>query len=234
MKNYDEFQFKKFAVAHSECGMKVGTDAVLLGAWADLATCRRILDVGTGSGILALMAAQRNDKAQIDAVELDCSAAGEAERNVNNSPWKPRINVINCDFRDFRGSMKYDYVISNPPFFETGERALEQKRAMARHSDTLPFEDFFRCCRKLLADDGTIGIIAPAEAKQRIEFLAGETNLWLRRRTAVRTTSKRPIKRYLWEFTNCQVELVEDELTLHEGENRSKRFNDLTKEFYLR
>lgn len=234
MKDYQAFQFKQFSVSHSESGMKIGTDAVLLGAWADLSECRRILDVGTGSGILALMAAQRNDKAQIDAVELDVAAVKEACGNVDNSPWPLRINVINCDFKNFSSLEKYDYIISNPPFFETGARAPEQKRAMARHTDSLSFEEFFKCCKKLLANRGLIGIIAPAEARRKIEFLAGETDLWLQRRVGVRATYKKPIKRYLWEFANTPSELTEGELVLNDGLDRSAYFHSLTKEFYIR
>lgn len=233
MKTLDEFQFKQFSVRHAKSGMKVGTDAVLLGVWADFVARNRILDVGAGTGILALMAAQRNADAMVDAVEIDAVAAEEALQNAENSAWSGRIKIFECDFLRFESGSKYDYIVSNPPFFDSGERAPDARRAMARHTDTLPFSEFFGRCKSLLSDDGLVGLIAPAEVRQTIEFWAGEANLWLRRRTAVRTTLKKPIRRYLWEFSNLPAALEESEIVLQEGPERSREFKMLTEAFYI-
>ena len=132
MKTLDVFQFKQFSVRHAKSGMKVGTDSVLLGAWADFVARNRILDVGAGTGILALMAAQRNADAMVDAVEIDAVAAEEALQNAENSAWGGRIKIFECDFLRFESGSKYDYIVSNPPFFDSGERAPDARRAMAR------------------------------------------------------------------------------------------------------
>ena len=227
MKTLDEFQFRQFSVRHAKSGMKVGTDAVLLGAWADFVARNRILDVGAGTGILALMAAQRNADAMVDAVEIDTVAAEEALHNAENSVWSGRIRIFECDFLRFESGLKYDYIVSNPPFFDSGERAPDA------HTDTLPFSEFFCRCKSLLSDDGLVGLIAPAEVRQTIEFWAGEANLWLRRRTAVRTTLKKPIRRYLWEFSNLPAALEESEIVLQEGPERSREFKMLTEAFYI-
>lgn len=150
MKTLDVFQFKQFSVRHAKSGMKVGTDSVLLGAWADFVARNRILDVGAGTGILALMAAQRNADAMVDAVEIDAVAAEEALQNAENSAWGGRIKIFECDFLRFESGSKYDYIVSNPPFFDSGERAPDARRAMARHTDTLPFSEFFGRCKSLL------------------------------------------------------------------------------------
>ena len=230
----DIFRFKQFCVNQSGCGMRISTDAVLLGAWADFSASKRILDVGTGTGILALMAAQRCQDARIDAIEIDKEASAMAQENVGNNRWKDRITIHNCDFLDFDGDEKYDYIITNPPYFQTGERAADNRRAQARHTDSLPFERLFAGCARLLASTGRIGIIAPSEARQNIEFLAGEMNLWLCRRLSVRTTARKEVSRYLWEFANYPCSPAEDEIVLQDGVVRSRQFNELTKDFYIR
>ena len=230
----DIFEFKEFSVKQSDSMMKIGTDSVLLGTWADSTKAKHILDIGTGTGILALMTAQRNPIATIDAIELDSIAANEARENFNKSPWANRIQVFKCDLADYSPQKKYDYIISNPPYFETGIKAPDLRRAMARHSDSLPYSLFFEKAAKHLNIHGIIGIVAPTEVKDRIEFYAGENNLWIKRRFAVQTSSKKPIKRYLWEYTNYPVELEEGRIVLAEGNERSLEFKNLTKDFYIR
>ncbi len=228
------FEFKQFSVRQSSSEMKVGTDSVLLGAWADTVCAQRILDVGAGTGILSLMSAQRNPTAHIDAIELDNSAAKEAEYNFRNSPWNDRLSISNSDFLNFDTDRKFDYIISNPPYFDGGIKAPDSRRAMARHNDSLPFEKFFKKASSCLAQKGIIGIIAPVEVKEMIEFHAGENNLWIRRRVGVRTTGKKPIKRFLWEFANYMVEIDEGVITLQNADERTPEFVGLTKDFYIR
>lgn len=214
--------------------MKVGTDSVLLGAWADLLGAHRILDVGSGTGILSLMAAQRNPLARIEAIELDESAAQEAEYNFFSSPWNDRLAIFNCDFRNLNTEQRYDYIISNPPYFDGGIKAPNSRRAMARHNDSLPFDELFKKASSILAANGIIGIIAPIEVKGIIEFQAGENNLWIKRRVGVRTAENKPIKRYLWEFSNYMVEIEDSEITIQNSGKRSPEFVRLTEDFYIR
>ncbi len=228
------FEFKQFSIRQSSSEMKVGTDSVLLGAWADLGDARSILDVGAGTGILSLMAAQRNPLAFIDAIELDEAAAEEAEINFSNSLWKDRLSERNCDFLEFDTTERYDYIISNPPYFDGGIKAPNTRRAMARHNDSLPFGKFFEKATSLLADRGVIGLIAPIEVKEIIEFQAGENNLWIKKRVGVRTTEGKPIKRFLWEFANYPAEVEEGVITLQDSGRRSLEFVRLTKDFYIR
>lgn len=233
MSSNDVFNFKHFRVNQTGCGMRIGTDSVLLGAWADISGCKRILDVGAGTGVLSFMAAQRCQCAQIDAVEIDVVASNVAQENVVNSQWGNRISIYNCDFLDFDGDKNYDYIITNPPYFDTGERAHDSRRAQARHTDSLPFDRLLGKCASLLASEGRIGIIAPSVARRNIEFLAGEMNLWLHRRLSVRTTAKKEVSRYLWEFTNCPSSPIDEEIILQSGGSRSQRFDELTNDFYI-
>ena len=129
------FQFKQFTVWHDKCAMKVGTDGVLLGAWASVQNAHKILDVGTGTGLVALMLAQRSlPDADIIALEIDEAAAGQARENVTRSPWKERVEVVQTDFRDYQSSDKFDVIVSNPPYFVDSLECPDQQRNAARHN----------------------------------------------------------------------------------------------------
>lgn len=230
----DGFQFKRFSIKQDHCAMKVGTDGVLLGAWCDVTDARHILDVGAGSGLVALMVAQRNYRAIIEAVEIDRDSASDADYNFKHSPWSNRLNIKNIDFLDYRPSIKFDLIVSNPPFFDTGIIAPDSRRAMARHTTTLPFNQLFSHATELLAEKGRIAIVAPIEAKEKIEFLAGECNLWMQRRAEVRTKSTKPVKRILWEFVNYPAVLEEESLILQSTEGgKTDEYTALTSDFYL-
>lgn len=230
----DGFQFKRFSIKQDHCAMKVGTDGVLLGAWCDVTDARRILDVGAGSGLVALMVAQRNYRAIIEAVEIDRDSASDADYNFKHSPWSNRLNLNNIDFLDYRPSIKFDLVVSNPPFFDTGIIAPDSRRAIARHNTTLPFNQLFSHATELLAEKGRIAIVAPIEVKEKIEFLAGESNLWMQRRAEVRTKSTKPVKRILWEFANYPTDLEEESLILQSTEGgKTDEYTALTSDFYL-
>ena len=134
------FEFKQFTVWHDKCAMKVGTDGVLLGAWANVESAKHILDVGTGTGLIALMLAQRTVQADVTAIEIDSMAAIQARENIAHSPWKNRITLFNCDFRYFHDDLKYDLIVSNPPYFVNALKCLDKQRNMARHTDLLYYE----------------------------------------------------------------------------------------------
>lgn len=227
------FRFQQFEISHKNCAMKIGTDGVLLGAWCDVSKAHRILDVGCGSGLIALMAAQRNTEAKIDAVEIDDLAAAEAAENFEKSAWKERLSVFDVDFLTYTSDSKYDLIVSNPPFFKTDIVAPDKRRAMARHTDSLPFERLFEKVKSLLLPGGVFALIAPVEVKEYIEFFAGESDFWIKRRVAVKPSEKKAVKRYLWEFSNCECTVDDKELCIREEGEFSMDYKNLTGNFYL-
>lgn len=229
----DIFQFRQFEIEQRQSAMKVGTDGVLLGAWCAAGNARRVLDIGSGTGLIALMVAQRNREAVIDAVEIDKESADEAGRNFRRSQWADRLRSVCCDILSFCPECKYDLIVSNPPFFKTGKSAPDSRRAAARHCSALPFEALFAKAASLLSPDGAFAIIAPSEVKTDIEFCAGECNFWLKRRTSVISKPGKPVMRYLWEFVKYPVELGEESLTIHSSDGYSAEYRSLTKDFYL-
>lgn len=150
------FKFKQFTVYHDRCAMKVGTDGVLLGAWAQVDNARRILDVGTGTGLIALMTAQRS-QAHIMGIDIDEKAVGQAEENVKASPWKERISICRKDVmqmcREVDGT--FDAIVSNPPYFVENVHCPDARRNVARHTGGLTFGELLAAVERLLADDGT-------------------------------------------------------------------------------
>ena len=227
------FRFQQFSISHKNCAMKIGTDGVLLGSWCDVSDATHVLDVGCGSGLIALMVAQRNTTAMIDAVEIDGLAAAEAAENFRYSPWKDRLTVYPVDFLAFESNNKYDLIVSNPPFFKTDTMAPDKRRAMARNENSLPFEKLLLKAKSLLAPSGIFALIAPVEVKESIEFWAGENNLWLKRRVGVKSSERKRIKRYLWEFTDCECSVEDRELCLRDGDGYSTDYKELTRNFYL-
>lgn len=230
-----EFRFKRFSVTQGQCALKVSTDSVLLGAWCNAGGVHRILDVGTGCGIIALMMAQKNPSAKIDAVEIDALSSEEAASNFFHSEWAMRLNAYHSDFLSYSPGCSYELIISNPPFFDKGHAAPDKRRATARHSASLPFESLIARSASLLSPRmGRLALIAPSEVKSEIEFFAGENNLWLNRRAGIRTVPTKPIRRYLWEFANYPTSFEESEITLQDKDgNKTAEYLELTQNFYL-
>ena len=231
------FRFRQFSVYHDKCAMKVGTDGVLIGAWANGG--KRILDVGTGSGLIALMMAQRFPQAKIDAVDIDSSACQQAMENVANSPFAHQVEV-RCmavqnlaDNEEFQGI--YDAVVCNPPFFENALKAPVETRSMARHNDTLPFKQLFSSVAKLMDTHGAFSLIIPSEYKGRIMEEAALAGFFNIRECAVKTTPKKSPRRFLLEFSLVSThELFKEEqlLEISHG-HRSPWYEKLTQDFYL-
>lgn len=158
------FKFKQFTVYQDLCGMKVSTDACIQGAWSPLPnTCKNILDIGTGTGILSLMLAQRNQNAIIDAIEIDESAANQAEINFQGSKWSNRINLFHSDIKEFYSPKYYDYVICNPPFFINSLKSNLNERNLARHNVALEFQDIFNVAHRLLSSSGFLSVMLPVK-----------------------------------------------------------------------
>jgi tRNA1Val (adenine37-N6)-methyltransferase len=232
------FQFKQFSVAQDRSTHKVGTDGVLLGAWVRLhADIRSVLDVGTGTGLIALMLAQRtSENTTIDAVEVEEEDARQAKENVQHSPWAGKIRIHISRVQDFLPEKKYDLVISNPPYFVNSWLPPENKRSQARHAQLLPFEDLLRHSHRLLAPGGRLAVILPYTEGLMFINLARSFGLFPSRRTAFRSRAHKPLERVLVELSSeGGYEQPENELVLYtHGDTWSDEYRSLTRAFYLR
>lgn len=235
MKRKTHFHFKQFTVRHDRCTMKVGTDAVLLGSWAVVGNAKNILDVGTGSGVIALMTAQRTGDATIDAVEIETQNAEQARENVLHSPWPTKVAVHNVPIQEFTGGTQYDVIISNPPYFNNSQEPPDERRHQARHTVSLDYVALISCVRRLLKPGGKFNVILPyAEGLQFID-LAAQYKLNCSRKYSFRTRQAKPIERWLLEFTYNQSMTEEGEILLYEkGLVWSDSYVELTRDFYLK
>ena len=228
------FRFKQFAIEQEDVAMKVGTDGVLLGAWAACDGAKRILDIGTGTGVIALMSAQRNTEAKIYAVEIDETATRRARSNFEMSPWAERLEVENCAVQEFDPNEKFDLIISNPPYFIDSLLPPGAKRSTARHTHDLSFEELDKAVCRLLADGGKFALILPTAEFEKYLSL---TQLHLARRCDIHPTMGASTKRIMAEFSKSKTaEIVRETVTI-EREKRgdyTDEYRTLTKDFYLK
>ena len=230
------FDFKKFRIYHDHCAMKVGTDGVLLGAWADVACARRVLDIGCGSGVVALIAAQRS-QAEVVGIDIDGPSARQAAGNAARSPFSGRIRVETADLRSFCPAGRFDCILSNPPFFEEELLPPSERKAAARHTSLLPFDELLSHAVRLMDEEASLQIILPQNAVRRFSDIASRHRLQLWRRTDVVTRRGKPAKRALLDFRNVKKSspcwhstLV---LTEEHGEETAA-YRELTDELYLK
>lgn len=231
------FAFKQFMVKQDKCAMKVGTDAVLLGAWVSTEGAKSILDVGTGTGIIALMLAQRS-KAVIDAIDIDPNACLQARENAESSPWKDRLTIYHESFQTFaqRAGQKYDLIVSNPPFFVDSSKASHIERTISRHTDLLPYDELIDGVLKVLEPEGRFCVILPAKEGEQFRDLASEKQLYLCRLTRVRTRAdKATEKRLLMQFARKPHSFSENTLVIEKDARHSytDEYKELTREYYL-
>ena len=236
----DYFQFKQFTIHQGRCAMKVGTDGTLLGAWvsplqppptgggncAEKAKWDRILDVGTGTGLIALMIAQRFPEAQIVGIDIDEEAVSQARENVAASPFADRIEMLHEDFAKMEGT--FDAIVSNPPYFADSLESPDAQRTLARHTNTLPYRLLMQQSWQLLSDEGELSVVVPADYKSRMEAEAALAGFFKSRECAVKTSPRKLPKRWLLAFRKHPAPLERDELMLG-----TERCNELTKDFYL-
>ena len=228
------FRFKQFAVEQDDVAMKVGTDGVLLGAWAACDGAKRILDIGTGTGVIALMLAQRNPEAQIQAVEIDETATRRARSNFDMSPWAERLEVVCCAVQEFNPAEKFDLIISNPPYFVDSLLPPDAKRSTARHTHDLSFEELDKAACQLLADEGKFALILPTTEFEK--YLA-ITQLSLVRRCDVHPIEGGEVKRIMAEFAKQKVgETILENISIERGRrgDYTEEYRTLTKDFYLK
>jgi len=233
----DGFTFKQFFVAHDRCAMKVGTDGVLLGAWAPVAGVKRILDVGCGSGLIALMLAQRTpDSVTIDAVELEASAAEQAQENIAASPWPRRIAVHHQDFVRWSAQCekRYSLIVSNPPFFVPGMASRSAERDAARSTATLDHAALLRGAAQLIEEDGLFCAILPVDAGEALLQKAREDGWHLRFRVDVAPYAHRPPNRLVLGLSPTAEETLFERLAIRdEDKSYSADWLSLVKDFYL-
>ena len=232
------FTFKQFHINHDKCAMKVGTDGTLIGAWTDLPTsCRRILDIGTGSGLIAIMAAQRHPNALISAIDIDADCVAQTKENIEACPWSDRIEADHTSLQDFNPEHKFDVIISNPPYFVDSQLPPDQQRSMARHTATLSFKELTDGVLRLLAPKGRFSLILPPAETERF-LSAARGRLFITRRTEIHSTPTSGVKRVMTELqTDPPAEPAISEQIIIEDNGMlgySDKYKALTKDFYLK
>jgi tRNA1Val (adenine37-N6)-methyltransferase len=217
--------------------MKVGTDAVLLGAWVDPHQAQTLLDIGTGSGVIALMLAQRTAQrhARIDAVELEAADAAQARHNAERSPWSQRIHVHHTPIQDFMPGIAYDLIVTNPPYFSNSQMPPSQRRGQTRHTTTLDHQTLIRQARRLLSDKGTFNVVLPFTEGTAFIALARQAGFNITRQYAFRTRQEKRVERWLLEFSRQAMQDDTGEILLYDqGNEWSAAYRNLTNQFYLK
>lgn len=232
----DYFSFKQFTIRQGMAAFKVTTDSVMLGAWADIADANTILDIGTGTGILALMAAQRS-KAKIIAIEPDEESFKQALSNIETSKWSDRLTVVNSSLKEFARNteMLFDAVITNPPYFTASLKNPDPRKAMARHNTTLPLEELFQYSGQLLSKDGVLHLVLSADDFDRSVEAAGKHGFFCHRLLKVIPTPEHDPKRILMSFGRKKITIEESSMVIETGvrHHYSDEYISLTKDFYL-
>lgn len=233
------FQFKQFSIDQDRCAMKVGTDGVLLGAWTPLENNPfSILDIGTGTGIIALMLAQRSHAEQIDALEIDEDAYEQATDNFENSPWNDRLFCFHAGLDEFveEPEDEYDLIVSNPPFYSEDYKSSNDQRDLARFQDAMPFEDLIEAAALLLSENGIFSVIIPFKEEEKFLALANEHELYPLKITHVKGTPTSEIKRSLLAFSRTETNNFPiDELIIETARHiYTPEYIALTKDFYLK
>ncbi|WP_262325287.1 tRNA1(Val) (adenine(37)-N6)-methyltransferase [Carboxylicivirga litoralis] len=232
------FQFKQFVVHQSKAAMKVGTDGVLLGAWADVEGCTTILDVGTGTGLIALMLAQRNAAAKIAAIDIDEGAVLQAKDNFGLSDWKERLQVKHSTLQAFvrDSNTMYDHVVCNPPFFNKAYKSDNHSRNLARHTESLSYLELIRNAYRVSHPRGKLSVVLPFDVEEEFKKMAIEEGFCPHRITRIKPTPQKSYVRVLIELSKQQIEQAEIDEMIIEDKGRHGYSDDyiaLTKAYYL-
>ncbi|WP_439132606.1 tRNA1(Val) (adenine(37)-N6)-methyltransferase [Polaribacter sp.] len=235
------FQFKEFTIHQDKTAMKVGTDGVLLGAWCNVdEVTDAVLDIGSGTGVIALMLAQRTEAMTIDAVEVDENAYEQTVENFENSDWGDRLYCYHSTFQDFADEIAeeedtYNLIVSNPPFYTDDVKTANASRNKARFTSSLSFNELILGVAKILSSEGKFAVILPLKEETEFINVAKEHNLFLNRVCHVQGNSNSPIKRSLLEFSFHQKEIVKEHLIIEKERHQyTKAYINLTKDFYLK
>ena len=235
MKIVKPFRFKQFEIFQDKTAMKIGTDGVLLGAWAKVNNTRHILDIGTGTGVVALMLAQRFPKSKIDAVEIEEEAFNQAKFNFNSSKWKGNFNVFHCALQSFNPDKKYDLIVSNPPFFEEKVLPKTHSRQLARYEAHLKPEGIFLFSSKYLIINGLLNLIYPKSKEIQLINTARDFGFYPHYVTYVKGNLSVEVKRILVAFGKKEVTPKTTTLIIEKSRhNYTEDYIKLTKDFYLK
>ncbi len=229
------FTFKQFTINQDKAAFKVGTDGVLLGAYAKVSDAKSILDIGTGTGLIAIMSAQRSD-ARITAIEPDQDSCFQASENVSQCRWSDRIEVLNTSLQEYNvGNTKFDLIVSNPPYFADSLKNPDPRKSSVRHNDTLSFDDLLKGVSDMIADNGLFQVILPyAEGNVLIAY-AQASGLYCVNILKIRPLPTSDIKRLILTFSKQRLKVIEKFLTIEHGKRHdfTEEYVNLTKEFYL-
>ena len=233
------FKFKQFTIQQDRCAMKIGTDGVLLGAWTPIENNPfSILDIGAGTGIIALMLAQRSNAKQIDALEIDEEAYEQSVDNFENSPWSDRLFCFHAGLDEFveEPEDEYDLIVSNPPFYKEDYKSENEQRDLARFADAMPFEDLIEAADLLLSENGIFSVIIPFKEEDSLLALAKEYELYPMKITRVKGTPTAEIKRSLLAFSRKEnLDFPVDELIIETARHiYTPEYIELTNGFYLK
>jgi len=239
------FSFKQFHVSHADCAMKVGTDGILLGGWADVKTASsaplRVLDIGTGSGLISLMLAQRcQGNLQAVAIDIDASACQQARQNIDNSPWPSSITVKHVALQALNQTRKaepatFDLIVSNPPYFVHGQDFADDARQTARHTGSLTHQELVDCALQLLAPNGRIALVLPYTSGCELATYCQQLGDLSITCLNIKTTPKKPYKRMLMNIQRGDTHMEKQSLIIHDPDGRySNEYQQITKEFYLK
>jgi len=230
------FRFKQFTINQDKCAFKVGTDGVLLGACADIEGKKRILDIGTGTGLIALMLAQRCDS-EITAIEPDCDSFSQASDNINNCKWSSRIRIENCSLQDFNPEDSgFDLIVSNPPYFIGSLKNPDPVKSKVRHNDNLTHSDILKGSSRLLHKDGLLQLILPYDEGNIFIAEAQEHGFYCNTILKIRPLPSSEIRRMILGFGRKRIKPVESFLTIEKGKRYdfTQEYVNLTKDFYLK
>lgn len=232
----ETFRFKEFSIAQDRTAMKVGTDGVLLGAWADVENADSILDIGAGTGLIALMLAQRSGAGLIDAIEIESKAYEQTVENFENSPWGDRLFCYHGSVQELSRDFdeKYDLIISNPPYFNPSKNNSAE-REIARQHVHLTFEELLNCTALLLSENGSCAFVIPFSEEETFLEIAERHKLFPGRITRVKGTMDSPVKRSLLQLSSIKKEVAQNELIIEKSRHHyTAEFTDLVKDFYLK
>ena len=226
------FQFKKFSIEQQKSAMKVGTDGVLLGSWASCEQKDFVLDIGSGTGLISLMIAQRNLDINIVGIDIDTLSCQEAKFNISNSNWSDRIKICNISLQRFKSEKKFDLIVSNPPFFPLNK--LDQSRDNARHRNKLSFEELIKHTSILLSQYGVFSTIIPIDFEEYFFQIAKKYNLFCNRACYIKGNKMAKIKRLMLEFSFTNTQIKKEYLTIEKSRHTyTDRYIALCKDFYL-
>lgn len=229
------FCFKQFEVYQQRCAMKVGTDAVLLGAWIQVQEYQSILDVGTGSGVIALICAQRNPTAKIHGIDIHEDSISDAHFNFEHSPWETRLKAQHCDFLKMKSAEPFDFIVSNPPFFSQSLHSSNPIRNAARHDDLLPADGFMAKAMESLSAQGQIALVIPHSEYQRWQHVADIHMLHTSRLCHVYSSQDKAPNRMLVQWSRKPTNLQEEHLTIRDEHGAfTQEYITLTQELYLK